>query len=431
MSQPNRAIACYDHKGLANALAMGRLLFGDDLKVGTMLDLVNARCEGDLDSLAYTRYFATHSVCYLGYDAGIPKMVVTHGAVGPFANLDDLVSAWDREGSSPDVEKYAEITSEAFSELISLSESDDRIYVVDLVPVLVRLQGNHDLEVLNGIGDDSEIWDTFDGAFRDLAVAVFGPRWKAYLSHTAALGIDFSDRSFDFSEMLPELYSPVWNFLRLGRSAICNPIVAEHYSCRSRGNRPATLSLKMSLQSKGESARLIAMNGSGPGTLIEDGFESNLYTELFKPPLDLLQGFLVKPFEGHLSEELGEPPYKLMKRDKWHVIEAPRTGDLDTGIGKFVVLTCKEVGKAIHLPKTDSLLGSFLRYEKREIQAIMPTHANAYDISMIGQSDDGKHFSLWVQFYHVTFDRSRILLSPEQMKWDRKVLRMLNRIEPY
>ena len=100
-----------------------------------------------------------------------------------------------------------------------------------------------------------------------------------------------------------------------------------------------------------------------------------------------------------------------MKKGKFFV-EYPKEGNgMDTGLPKHEVLSIEPIGEETSFQTDECLF--FLRYGIKEVKKVAPPEANAYLIT--GSVSPGKVVNVPVQFYKVTFDSSKRILTPTEL----------------
>jgi hypothetical protein len=70
---------------------------GEHGRIGTMLDVVDARLAADINSFPWNTYFTTTSAEYFGYSkGGVRILIVAHG-IGPMSTLEGILKAYSYE----------------------------------------------------------------------------------------------------------------------------------------------------------------------------------------------------------------------------------------------------------------------------------------------------------------------------------------------
>lgn len=94
--QPIRAMGFFQSGDLAKAAAQALRFAGDGGRLGTMLDVVDARLATTLGSNAWERYWSTSSWEFRGRSRGGVELLAVHHGGGPLGVPDAMAEAYAR-----------------------------------------------------------------------------------------------------------------------------------------------------------------------------------------------------------------------------------------------------------------------------------------------------------------------------------------------
>ena len=89
------AMAFYHDEGLVPAWKHAAKFAGPDGRIGTMLDVVDARIASSVDDFPWNTYFTTASAEYFGYSRGGKRILIVAHGVGKQARV---AGGWQGRG---------------------------------------------------------------------------------------------------------------------------------------------------------------------------------------------------------------------------------------------------------------------------------------------------------------------------------------------
>src|SRR3989344_1320951 len=114
------AMAFYHPDGLVAAWKQASRFAGDEGRIATLPDIIDARLATKPGSVPWERYFTTRSAEYVGKSRGGNRIIVVAHGVGPMATLDGVIETYKWHYSDKNRDRRGgRITEEEFHNLES------------------------------------------------------------------------------------------------------------------------------------------------------------------------------------------------------------------------------------------------------------------------------------------------------------------------
>lgn len=119
-------MAFYHEDGFVPAWKQAARFAGDNGRIATLPDVIDARINSGDEEVPWGMYFTTLSAEYLGYSKGGNHILIVAHGVGPMSTMDGIVEAYsfqfkdqtrDRRGGRITKEQFADLESGKYGEV--------------------------------------------------------------------------------------------------------------------------------------------------------------------------------------------------------------------------------------------------------------------------------------------------------------------------
>lgn len=414
------AMAFYHEDGLVPAWKHAAKFVGPSGRIGTMLDVVDARIASGINDFPWNTFFTTVSAEYFGYSrSGKRILIVAHG-IGPMSTLDGILKAYSFEYKDKSRNnRGGRISQEEFWALEDGKYGE--VSIVEFDPLVARYDyafGEYLSEIL--------AWK------EPLMHARLGPRCKEYLRHHGDMAREYHLKEHRQKILLPYIlemsaasncpytvggfgkFPRSYPLLDRGEGAIAHLLSTgclsnvHHRSCYD----VPSLANDIGCHEWNNGVRLLGVRGgrvehvhSGPDA--RDLLEKH-WRKLLRP--------VQAPFPGTLGfRQLMQLP------DKTWFTQYERKGEsMATGEPEFLVTEMTPTGKPKPFTTTIGGYHGFVRYATKEVERIKPAGANAYDVpgefSIVSTNGSPTHHRADVQFYRIKADTTQRLMRGVELR---------------
>lgn len=415
------AMAFYHEDGFVPAWKQASRFAGDNGRIATLPDLIEARINSDSETASWGMYFTTLSAEYMGYSKGGKRILIVAHGIGPMSTMHGVVEAYsfqfkdqtrDRRGGRITKEQFADLESGKYGE----------VSIIDFDAYFNHYQYPFSQKLKVGMAK-----------YDPLAKARLGPRAKEYLERHSqfakeyhkssghgtvinpyiismecdhniryARRKDFDDPSSDIiSDDLDEGGLPIAHLLSIGQ--IC-------YSHGNTENHFPDFHCDVSCHGWNNGTRLIGVRDKAPITSIHHGMD----------PRAVLRKHwreLMVPTRRTKSDGF----YTLMDFGDGYFTMYPKSGErMDTHEPEFKVTKNEIVEGSTAEFRTKGYGSPFFRYGVNEVKSITPKNANAYSL---GQPvPDGDDHVCPIKFHKVEIDVSQRLRRAHDLLGDYDLL---------
>lgn len=400
------AMSFFHMDGFVPSFRQASRFAGDKGHVGTMLDVVDARLATPPKHLngydpsnptPWDQYFTTMSAEYVGMSkGGIKILLVAHG-VGPMATERGVVDAYKwqtsdktrgREGGRITIDEFHKLESGHYGP----------VEVVELETYLRRYQYPF-LSILSAVE-----------AFVDPVLrARLGPRASEYLTEHARLAIEFYKKhhAYDPSSgpMNPYIIQPgdascSYVYQEVEEGFAFAHLLSIGAISQVQGNdygRLPTWSCDIGPHRWGDGTRMFGVREGDAGEIRKGPDARKL---LLKHWRELMEPTGLDQAPGGLMVLMQLP-------DETWFTQVPKKGArADTYEPEFLVKSMQQVGEAVRFYTDSNYPVPIFRYDRKEVEAVLPKSANAY--ALVGEPDFtngvGSRETCLVQGYRVEVD---------------------------
>lgn len=186
--QPN-AMAFFHPNGLVAAHQQAKKFAGENGRIATLPDIIDARLATKPGDAPWERYFTTMSAEYFGLSRGGNRILIVAHGVGPMATIEGALRAYSHHYK----DKERNLTGGRISQQEFLDLESGKYGEVSIVDFesLIRRYKYPFLEMLTGV----------QALVEPLLEARFGPRWKQYAIYHAQLAREWHAEQ---AETVPE-----------------------------------------------------------------------------------------------------------------------------------------------------------------------------------------------------------------------------------
>lgn len=414
------AMAFYHEDGLVPAWKFASQFAGEEGRIATLPDVINARLATESGSVAWERYLTTSTAEFVGRKRdGSMAIIVAHG-IGPMSTLDGILKTYSYEYKNRSCDhRGGRISQEEFWKL------EDGVYGrVDVID-LEKLLSSYEYPFLG-------VLSKFEAAVEPLLSARFGPNARKYINKHAEVaykwhkeeGHDISDISHDLDVFDPYI-------LEMGDASNCS---YQHFSTEEdmafahlisigglvdcghwrRERQIRSIVSDVSCHEWSNGVRFVGINTVEEITSIHSGIEdvSNLIFENWPSLMRLASQVL----------PIGLRALKQIDQNTWFT-QYPKMGaSMDTDEPEFQVLSMKLIGKPVDFVTEIGGHHMFFRYDIKEVETIMPVGANAYcfanEPEVIYSDDNPKYHKVKIQFYRIEANTAQRLVRDEELRND-------------
>jgi len=449
------AMAFYNPQGFVPAFRHSKAFAGDNGRVATLPDIIEARLATKPGEYPWEAYFTTMSAEYVGLSrAGNPIAIVAHG-VGPMSTLDGVLAAYSHEFNDKEDRNHrgGRISQEEFLKLESGQYGE--VYIVDLTDTWNRRPYQFSGHAITADEIEEEpLWQ-----------ARLGKRWREYINHHTVCarkwhleqaGVDPDNRDglsnhekycdrrrATHLRLAEEGSSP--SILSMDSASNCGYFGREmfdHWMKDAPGTAIAhllsigglmhrhheyymydynqreqreSLASDVSCHEWWNGTRLLGVR-SGDKIVVHPGLPD--YSELVKKHLDQLWGKKNKGVKGTTNGF-----WHLVQIGKRYFTDYPKKGErMDNHEPEFLAVKVEKLpGKPNKFRTKIGGYHGFFRYGIGEVKRIAPPEANAYtigDVEIESKGGNPTHHVGPVTFYKIEVDTTQRLIRMEDIYRD-------------
>lgn len=408
MTAEINAMAFYHPNGLVPSWRQAAKFAGENGRVATIPDIVDARIAGGNNSVAWNSYFTTTTAEYYGMSkTNVPLLVIAHG-VGPLSTYEKAIEVYRKDASGD--RRNGRIDQKTFQKLA------------------------------DGHWGDVEVID-----MNDYAKNTEHP-YASYLSAETALDDEWFiariggyDRAQAYIEKLASMNSEVEGHHPSGRIITCDESQYAHYTtCASDRFKAFDVapSFKGAIASGEAEANLLSIGGLAymsvggqPGTnlhhdlSVHEWHDGTRFAGFRAATHIIYPGFNERKISNEdprlwANCENDVHFHVLMEVGEEYFTQYPKKGaSLDTKQPMSRVLTSRDIGEPTKFVIESVGHYSMFKYAKSDVRRIAPAGANAYELLDCGNVDDDRQYGI-VQFKDVTVDTTRRLMSSQEIMND-------------
>ena len=428
---PIMAMAFIHGDGLVPSWKQAMQFAGKNGRIGTMLDVVDARIATGIDEHPWNTYYSTNSAEYFGYSRGGNRILIVAHGVGPMSTLDGIMKAYSYEFKDKDRNnRGGRITNQQFRDLEDGKYGD--VSIVEFDPIISRHKYSFIGYMTGGTA-----------CLEPLLLARLGPRVFTYLAHHKRMAQKIHQE--DHHKEIDDPY-----LVEMGDASNCS------YATGGFGNHP--LCYPFLDKGDGPVAHLISTGRLGnvshqderrvPCSIANDvglhewsngtrlvGVRENTKVNDIHPGFSNISGMIKRNWQS-LMQKVAGPTYPggfyAVMAGEGDVLftQYPKKGArMDTHEPEFHITAIKTVGKLTEFTTEIGGYHMFFRYDIKEVQALRPLEANAYatigEPTIIGEDGNPTHHRVGVQFYKAEIDTSQRLIRYKKLENDFETLMSL------
>lgn len=402
-------MAFYHEDGLVPTWHLAQQYIGDEGRVATLPDIIEARLATEPGTVPWETFFTTTTSEYLGRDPeGKLVLAVVHG-VGPMAMLDGIMAAYKHEyGDKSRRSSGGRITEAEFRKIESGEYGE--VFVVDFADYIQRYRypfGSY--LTADQLLTDPLLYARLGGEERARRYV----EW--HREHAAKWHDEESDRANPFllelgganyKHRLPEAGFATARLLSIGRLANVN------HADESSGQRSShrSLACEIGVFDWWNGCRFVGVPAGSEVASIHPGWD--------------LEEMLVTHWESLMVpyESAGPIGLRLLQKlgDYWFVQYVTKGYSTATGEPEFLVTEIEPTGSPIEFKtKIHGYYGIF-RYDIQDVRAVAPPDATGFTMGKpeFVEEDGTEYHRIPVQFYRVEIDMSRQLRRRKDLAGD-------------
>ncbi len=407
------SMAFYNDKGFVPAFKQATKYAGKDGCIGTMQDAIAARLTtppfeklGMTDSgnpTPWERYYTTLTAEYFGVLAGRTCIIVAHG-IGPMSTLQGVLDTYRYQFDDKSRRHQGGRISQAEFEKLARGEYG-QVSIIDYEEYRNRF-GDRQFRAPTGYRRESE-------AKRDpLLIARLGSRAHEYIVRHAALARQYYQQEASIivadpyildvndSSNLPYWCHEVEPGLAFAHLISIGGIGLIHHQ---NGMQLPSWACDVGLHGWNDGVRLIGVRAGSNGSIVDS---PNAYR--------LLRKHWEKLFEPSGLDQSPNGLLVLMQMpDKtWFTQISKKGASVDTHEPEFRVTSMEKVGELTRFYTDSNYPVPIFRYDRREVQAVLPKEANAYELVGDPTRTDGagSKETCLVQGYRIKVDYTKRLV---------------------
>ena len=425
------AMAFYHEDGFVSAWQQAMQFAGKKGRIGTMLDVVDARTATDINDAPWNTYYTTISAEYFGYSRNGKRIIIVAHGVGPLSTLQGIQKAYSYEYKDKTrSNRGGRITYQQFRDLESGKYGD--VNIVDFDQIVNRHEYPFMRYMTCGMA-----------RFEKLLLARLGPRTIEYLEHQKLMA-----QQIHQTEHGKKIYNPYliemaaasncfyviggyanhplrYPFLEKGDGAIAHLLTAgrlENVSHQDERRVPYSLAHTISCHEWWNGVRLIAIRENSTTNDIHPGF-GNIDEIILKNWQSLMRQ------NPQPTNSIGLRPIMSDEHDMFFT-QYPKIGArMDNYEPEFQITSLKKVGQPVKFRTTIGGYHGFFKYDITEVETIKPCNANVYEIignpKVIWENGDRKYHLADIQFHQAKIDTSQRIIRRDELKNDFKTLMRL------
>jgi len=412
------AMAFYHEDGFVPAWKQAARFAGNNGRIATLPDIIEARINTPLGSPAWEKYFTTMSAEYLGYSKGGNRILIVAHGIGPMSTLDGVVQAYsfefkdqtrDHRGGRITIEQFADLESGKYGEVSIIDfESYYLSYQYAFIQKLKLSWSKVDPLVRARLGPRAEEYLYIH--------ARFATEWHKSEGHGKVLNpyiLQMNDESNCWyggykecgnpdtaiiSPFLDKDGLPVAHLLSIGQIS---------YSSGNTENRFPDFMSDVSCHAWHDGTRFLSVCNGDPVQAIHEGPD---------PRVLLRKNWQKLMVPTGQTEQLGGF-FTLMQYDGKTFTMYEKAGErIDTHEPEFLVTKITPVGRQVP-HKFETTVGGyhgFFKYGVKEVKAIAPRGANAYslpgEIKVRWHKGNPTHHRTPVKFFRIEIDPTKRLM---------------------
>ncbi len=440
------AMAFYHKDGLVPAWKQAARFAGQDGRVATLPDIINARLNQKPGTVPWETYFTTRTAEYMGRTRGGSRILIVAHGIGPMATLDGILKAYSfhfkdktrqRSGGRITYEEFYALESGKYGEVSIIDlESYFRRYEYPFIQHLRASEAMSDPLVKARLGSRAEEYIQKHVAFaREWHRQESGmdeenryklPNWEEYLDRRRAGHVRYSRDHSDpliievsAANNCPYGTTPdqekQWggelNF-PIDRDGL--PIahllsIGQLMNCQIHREDCGNLTSDIGCHEWWNGVRLVAVRGNGEVTNIHPGADVH----------DLLRRNWRKLMQP--LPKTGNVGFRMLTKvgKEWFTQYLKQGARMDTHEPEFLVKSIESVGKPVEFITTVGGYHGFVKYDIKEVKAVAPRGANAYttvgDWEIVNHKGNPDYHRVRVQFHRVEVDVSQRLIREDEL----------------
>lgn len=417
-------MAIYHEDGLVPAWKQAKKFAGKNGRIGTMLDVVDARIATGINDHPWNSYYTTTSAEYFGYSRGGTRILIVAHGVGPMSTIEGIQKAYSFEYKDKTrSNRGGRITKQQFRDLEDGKYGD--VHIIEFDPIIDWYK----YPFIGYLSGKEAVLDP-------LMLARLGPRAIEYLAHHKRMA-----QTIHREEHGEEIDDPY--LIEMGAASNCP------YSIGGFGNHP----LQYPYLDKGDGplAHLLSTGGlmnvshererRVPSSIANDigchewgngvrlvSVRENLKVIDIYPGFGNIQGLIIRNWESLMKKIPGPARlggfYAVMagEGDMLFTQYSKKGARMDTHEPEFRIAEIETAGKLMEFKTTIGGYHGFFKYDIKEVLALRPQGANAYaiigDPVIIYTDGSPTHHRVDVQFYRAEVDTSQRLVRSDTLKND-------------
>jgi hypothetical protein len=418
------AMAFYHGDGFVPCFNYAKRFAGDNGRIVTLPDLIEARINSENDTEAWCQYFTTMSAEYFGYSKGGNRILIIAHGVGPMSDMEGIVQAYsfqfkdktrDKRGGRITKEQFADLESGKYGS-VNIVDFDPyyRRYQYPLNQQLRAVQAHNDPVVKARLGPRADEYLNRHEKFAmeyhrseghspipfDPYIISMEEDSNCWYAHNKDFGKPFS--AIESSPHLDKYGLPIAHLLSIGQI------------CLVRGGNEHNFPIfhtEVSCHGWHDGTRLLAVRDKESIKVIHPGPDAHsVLRKNWKQ--------LMLPNQG-VASQVGF--YALMKVGNQSFTMYPKIGEsMDSHEPEFMV-TKNQI--ATYGPKEFRTKGHgspFFKYGIKEVERIAPKGVNAY--SLAEPVVDGNDHVCPIKFHKVEIDQTKRVMRAEDLLADYDLL---------
>ncbi len=410
------AMAFYHGDGFIPCFKYASRFAGDNGRIATLPDIIEARINSANDTSAWGQYFTTMSAEYFGYSKGGNRILIIAHGVGPMSDMDGVVQAYsfhfkdktrEKRGGRITKDQFANLESGKYGEVSIVDfEKYYRRYQYSFMQQLRAAQAHVDPLVKARLGPKAEEYLNCHEKFaikyhRDSGHSPI-PFDPYIISMEAASNCwygqnkDFNNRSSPIeSPFLDKWGLPIAHLLSIGQIS---------YLSGNTQYRFPSFHTEISCHGWHDGTRLLAVRGKAPVQNIHPGIN----------PEDVLQRNWRQLMIPNNGVTISTGFYALTKFGNQFFTMYPKIGErMDSHEPEFMVTKKQSVTRGPKVFRTKGYGSPLFKYGTKEVERIAPKEANAYSLGQpVPQGND--HICP-IEFHRVEIDQTKRVMRVEDL----------------
>jgi len=409
-------MAFYHENGIVPAWKQAAQFAGENGRIATMPDIVDARIATGIDGHPWNTYYTTATAEYFGYSKGGNRILIVAHGVGPMSTLEGIQKAYSYEykdktrsnnGGRISEQEFRKLENGFYGD-VSIVEFD-RIISQYVYPFMEYLKAD-------------------EAMFEPLLRARLGSRAEEYLNHHAEMAMIIHEKEHGKIIGNPYIIKmgaasncsyavggfvdfPIqYPFLDKGDGSVAHLISTGRLSSVHHENErrvPFSIANDIDCHEWGNGTRFVAVRENTEIKDIHPGF-GNIGNLILKN-----WDSLMKKTDGVV---LSDGFYALMETaDNTWFTQYPKKGiQMDTYEPEFHVTSIEKIGEPVDFITEIGGYYGFFKYDVKGVLSIKPPQANAYftvgDAEIIRLSGNSEKHKVGIQFYRAKVDTSQRLI---------------------